>query len=132
MTTNSDSQLSPHQCGSAGALRCAQFAIDHATRRIEWHLRALDLPPDELLAELNELNLLLASAANALQPLLILANSLGKSANNARPEDMMFGFDGSTFPLDAMLAANAHDEEVCNWVRTARIGQTYCGCTRVS
>jgi hypothetical protein len=132
MNTNTGTNPSPRQCGASGALRCAQFAVEDATRDLEWHLREMELPRDELLAELRDLNHLRAAAVAALQPLWMLAGSLGKSGNKAPPARMMFEFDGSQYSLDSMLVTNSHDESTCNWLRTAPIGETYCGCARVS
>lgn len=44
----------------------------------------------------------------------------------------MFEFDGSQFTLEAMLVSNVHDEEFCAWARSAAVGETFCGCVRVS
>lgn len=44
----------------------------------------------------------------------------------------MFEFDGTTYTEAAMLASNADDEEFCRWVVMAEVGDSFCGCTRVS
>lgn len=44
----------------------------------------------------------------------------------------MFEFDESQYTLEAMLESNAHDVEFCVWVRSAVIGDNFCGCVRVS
>jgi hypothetical protein len=45
---------------------------------------------------------------------------------------MKFEFDEAQFTLEALLEANAHDEELCKWARSANIGDSFSGCTRVS
>jgi hypothetical protein len=132
MNTTNVTIPSPRQSGANRALRCAQFAVDDASRHLEWRLREMELSRDELLAELTDLNLLRAAALDALQPLWMLAGSLGKSADKAPSASMMFEFDGAQYSLDSMLVSNSHDESLCTWLRTAPIGETYCGCARVS
>lgn len=38
-----------------------------------------------------------------------------------------FLFDGEEYSLSAMLLANDDDTDVCNWLRTANIGDVYPG-----
>lgn len=56
----------------------------------------------------------------------------GAQAGHQREDAAMFEFDGSRFTLEAMLDSNAHDDDFCAWVRSAVVGDNFCGCVRVS
>lgn len=47
-------------------------------------------------------------------------------------EHVVFGFDEQLFSLADMLDVNAHDEDLCAWLKTANVGETFLGCTRIS
>lgn len=42
-----------------------------------------------------------------------------------------FDFDGATYTAAQMLAANAHDDDVCTWVASAKPGDVYVGIVPV-
>jgi hypothetical protein len=44
----------------------------------------------------------------------------------------MFTFDGNTASLEAMLRDNAHDDEICAWLRAAQIGERFYGIERIA
>jgi hypothetical protein len=44
-------------------------------------------------------------------------------------EANMFEFDGQVFTAAQMLEGNAHDDDVCEFVRSAAPGDVFCGCT---
>lgn len=41
-----------------------------------------------------------------------------------------FKFDGETYSLASMLEANAHDTELCEWLKSASVGDRFCGVER--
>ena len=56
----------------------------------------------------------------------------GAQVEHQREDAAMFEFDGSRFTLEAMLDSNVHDDDFCAWVRSAVVGDNFCGCVRVS
>lgn len=68
-------EVSGHQAGAGGALRCAVFAIEDAARQLEWHFQSLGLSRDELLQKQAEISSLRIAAGDALKPLWKLAGS---------------------------------------------------------
>ena len=47
----------------------------------------------------------------------------------------LFAFDDGVYTLSSMLQQNAHDDEVCEWLRSSHVGDVFGGhapCERIS
>jgi hypothetical protein len=45
---------------------------------------------------------------------------------------IMFEWEGESFTREQMLTGNAHDQEVCTWLRKALVGDCLNGCRAVA
>lgn len=56
---------------------------------------------------------------------LTLAHAQAQHARFELDAPLAFEWDGQVFDRASMLAGNAHDDDVCDWVRAARPGDTF-------
>jgi len=44
----------------------------------------------------------------------------------------MFEINGETYTLDAMLSSNADDESLCEWLKSAQVGEVFADMETVT
>lgn len=42
-----------------------------------------------------------------------------------------FDCEGTIYTLAEMIAANAEDDEACEWLNSAKVGESFCGFVNV-